>query len=127
MTQGGPFLVATPWSHHAGKRHRGGLASVRLVYFRAVPAAAAGIDGTATATVSGAGRVCYGCPSWPRPAGRRRRFRQRTVDLGALAGTRTLSLQICRSVEHVRSVRRNPYPLVSVLPGVRKRRHGPAP
>jgi hypothetical protein len=20
MTQGGPFLVATPWSHHAGKR-----------------------------------------------------------------------------------------------------------
>jgi site-specific recombinase XerD len=23
MTQGGPFLVATPWSHHAGKRHTG--------------------------------------------------------------------------------------------------------
>jgi hypothetical protein len=22
VTQGGPFLVATPWSHHAGKRHR---------------------------------------------------------------------------------------------------------
>src|SRR5215471_389264 len=21
MTKGGPFLVATPWSHHAGKRH----------------------------------------------------------------------------------------------------------
>ena len=21
MTQGGPFPVATPWSHHAGKRH----------------------------------------------------------------------------------------------------------
>jgi hypothetical protein len=21
MTQGGPFLVAAPWSHHAGKRH----------------------------------------------------------------------------------------------------------
>jgi hypothetical protein len=27
----------------------------------------------------------------------------------------------------VRSVLRNPYPLVSVLPGVRNRRHGPAP
>jgi hypothetical protein len=34
---------------------------------------------------------------------------------------------IRRSMEHVRSVRRNPYPLVSVLPGVRNRRHGPAP
>jgi hypothetical protein len=24
MTNGGPFLVATPWSHHAGKRHGSG-------------------------------------------------------------------------------------------------------
>ena len=23
MTQGGPFLVATPWSHHAGERQAG--------------------------------------------------------------------------------------------------------
>ncbi len=34
---------------------------------------------------------------------------------------------IRRSMEHVRSVRRNPYPLVSVPPGVRNRRPGPAP
>jgi hypothetical protein len=46
---------------------------------------------------------------------------------GALGGTRTPNLQIRRSLEHVRSVRRIPYPLVSVLPGVRNRRHGPAP
>jgi len=30
-------------------------------------------------------------------------------------------------MEDVRSVRRNPYPLVSVLPAVRHRRHGPVP
>jgi hypothetical protein len=36
-------------------------------------------------------------------------------------------LQIHRSMEHVRSVRQNPYPLVSVLPGVRNRRPGPVP
>jgi hypothetical protein len=40
---------------------------------------------------------------------------------------RSEDLLIRRSMEHVRSVRRNPYPLVSVLPGVRNRRHGPAP
>jgi len=45
----------------------------------------------------------------------------------ALGGTRTPNLLIRRSMEHVQSVRRNPYPLVSVLPGVRNRRHGPAP
>jgi hypothetical protein len=48
-------------------------------------------------------------------------------ECGALGGTRTPNLLIRRSMEHVRSVRRNPYPLVSVLPGVRNRRHGPAP
>ena len=30
MTQGGPFLVATPWSHHAGKRHRDHLPQAEL-------------------------------------------------------------------------------------------------
>ena len=35
-------------------------------------------------------------------------------------------LLIRRSMEHVRTVRRNPYPRVSVLPDVRHRRHSPA-
>ena len=35
--------------------------------------------------------------------------------------------QIRRSMEHVRSVRRNPYRQVSVLPAVRHRRHCPVP
>jgi CBS domain-containing protein len=48
------------------------------------------------------------CSTYPRPGRRSRHL-------------------IRRSMEHVRSVRRNPYPLVSVLPGVRNRRHGPAP
>ena len=48
-------------------------------------------------------------------------------NMSALGGTRTPNLLIRRSMEHVQSVRRNPYPLVSVLPGVRNRRHGPAP
>jgi hypothetical protein len=34
---------------------------------------------------------------------------------------------IRRSMDGVRSVRRNPYPQVSVLPGVQQRRHSPAP
>jgi hypothetical protein len=38
---------------------------------------------------------------------------------GALGGTRTPNLLIRRSMEGVRSVRRNPYPQVSVLPDVR--------
>ena len=37
------------------------------------------------------------------------------------------SLLIRRSMEGVRSVRRNPYQQVSVLPGVRRRRHSPVP
>ena len=44
---------------------------------------------------------------------------------GALGGTRTPNLLIRRSMESVRSVRRNPYPQVSVLPGVQHvRRYG---
>ena len=39
----------------------------------------------------------------------------------------TPNLLIRRSMESVRSVRLNPYPQVSVLPGVQQRRHGPAP
>jgi len=34
---------------------------------------------------------------------------------------------ICRSMEGVRSVRRNPYRQVSILPGVWQRRHSPVP
>jgi hypothetical protein len=35
--------------------------------------------------------------------------------------------QIRRSMESVRPVRQNPYPQISILPGVRNRRHGPVP
>ena len=31
MTQGGPILVATPRSHHAGKRQGGDLIGVRVI------------------------------------------------------------------------------------------------
>ena len=31
MTQGGPFLVATPWSHHAGKRQASDLGLGELI------------------------------------------------------------------------------------------------
>jgi len=40
---------------------------------------------------------------------------------------RTYNLLIRRSMEPVRSVRRNPYRQVSVLPGVRQRCHSPVP
>jgi hypothetical protein len=46
---------------------------------------------------------------------------------GALGGTRTPNLLIRRSMESVRPVRRNPYPQVSVPPGVRHRCHSPVP
>ena len=48
-------------------------------------------------------------------------------DLGALGGTRTSNLLIRRSMQSVQPVRRNPYLQVSVLPGVRPRRHSPVP
>ena len=35
--------------------------------------------------------------------------------------------QIRRSMESVRAMRRNPYPQVSILPGVRRRRNSPVP
>jgi hypothetical protein len=67
-------------------------------------------------------------PAWlperqegPLPGG------QRACDLGALEGIRTPNLLIRRSMESVHLVRRNPYPQVSVLPGVRHRRHSPVP
>jgi hypothetical protein len=50
---------------------------------------------------------------------------ERGSDLGALGGTRTPNLLIRRSMESVRPVRRNPNPHVSVLLGVRHRRHSP--
>ena len=43
------------------------------------------------------------------------------------SATRSPSLLIHRSMEHVRAVRRNPYPQVSVLQDVRYRRPSPAP
>ncbi len=46
---------------------------------------------------------------------------------GALGGTRTPNLLIRRSMERVRSQRRNPYRRVSVLPGLRHRCHSPVP
>ena len=39
----------------------------------------------------------------------------------------SLKFLIRRTMEHVRSVRRYPYRQVSILPGVRQRRHGPVP
>jgi len=51
----------------------------------------------------------------------------RCSDLGALGGTRTPNLQIRKSMENVRPVRRNPYRQVRVLPDVRHRGHSPVP
>ena len=55
------------------------------------------------------------------------RWSAEASDLGALGGTRTPNLQIRKSMENVRPVRRNPYRQVRVLPDVRHRGHSPVP